>query len=101
MNRLKELRTNCGITQEQLAKDIGCSLNSIYNWESEKRQMSYDILLKFSQYFNVTIDYLLGNSRTNEFAIAFYNQVDSLSKEDKEKVIEYARLLKIAENRKS
>ncbi len=61
--RLKELRKSRGISQLKLAMDLNMNQNSISRYENEIRQADYSTLIKFADYFNVSIDYLL--ERTN------------------------------------
>ena len=57
--RLKKLRQSRGISQLKLAMDLGMNQNSISRYETEQRQADYETLIKFADYFNVSIDYLL------------------------------------------
>ena len=57
--RLKELRKSRGISQLKLAMDLDMNQNSISRYESGARQADYATLIKFADYFNVSIDYLL------------------------------------------
>jgi len=57
---LKELRSRENMTQSALASAIGVSLGAVGNWESNKRMPDYDTLNKIADYFNVSVDYLLG-----------------------------------------
>ncbi len=61
--RLKELRLKKGISQLKLAMDLSMNQNSISRYETGIRQADYATLIKFADYFNVSIDYLL--ERTN------------------------------------
>lgn len=61
--RLKYLREKKGISQLKLAMDLSLNQNSISRYENEVRQADYETLIKFADYFNVSIDYLL--ERTN------------------------------------
>ena len=61
--RLKDLRTSKNISQLKLAMDLGMNQNSISRYENEQRQADYKTLIKFADYFNVSVDYLL--ERTN------------------------------------
>ena len=61
--RLKELRERKGISQLKLAVDLNMNQNSISRYETGAREADYDTLIKFADYFNVSIDYLL--ERTN------------------------------------
>lgn len=58
--RLKELRKKREISQLKLAIDLNLNQNSISRYENLERQADYETLIKFSEYFNVSIDYLLG-----------------------------------------
>ena len=57
---LKELRSRKNITQSDLASALGVSLGAVGNWESNKRMPDYETLKKLADYFDVSIDYLLG-----------------------------------------
>ena len=59
-NRLKKLRTNKSLTQKELATILNVSQNAIFNWENGKREPSIDMLRKIADYFNVSVDYLIG-----------------------------------------
>ncbi len=62
MNRLKILREEKELLQSDLAKIIGVTQKAISNYESENRDMSTEILKQLSDFFCVSIDYLLGKS---------------------------------------
>lgn len=57
--RLKELREKQGISQLKLALDLNMNQNSISRYENGVRECDYATLIAFSNYFNVSIDYLL------------------------------------------
>ena len=57
--RLKFLRKQKGISQIKLAMDLSMNQNSISRYENGMRQADYETLIKFADYFNVSIDYLL------------------------------------------
>lgn len=61
-DRLKELRKTHNITQKQLAVLTQTSERGIQNYESSLRNPSFEALLAFADYFNVSIDYLVGRS---------------------------------------
>lgn len=60
--RLKSLRKEAGLTQKDMANTFGTSQPSYQQWESGKRKPSKDSLEKLANFFNVSTDYLLGNS---------------------------------------
>ncbi len=53
-----------GISQLKLAMDLNMNQNSISRYETGEREADYSTLIKFADYFNVSIDYLL--ERTND-----------------------------------
>ena len=59
-NRLRELRVEKGMTRKELADFLFVSERLISYWENGERECSFDMLIKISKIFNVTIDYLLG-----------------------------------------
>ena len=58
--QLKELRKALGITQKQLAKELGASERGIQQYELGERKPTYDMLIALADYFDVPVDYLLG-----------------------------------------
>ena len=58
--RIKELRNEKGVGQNQLANDLRLSNASISYWETGKQEPGAAALFKLAQYFNVSTDYLLG-----------------------------------------
>ena len=61
--RLKELRKQNGLTQQQLAERIGVSKSVVSFYELKERTPSPDVLVKLSYIFHVSTDYLLGIER--------------------------------------
>lgn len=61
---LAELRNAKGLSQTDLAKQIGTTQASVGHWEADRRNIPQDKLVQLSEYFNVSIDYLLGNTKT-------------------------------------
>lgn len=61
-NRIKELRVRKHISQEALGKELGVSQQLISRVEIETQTLPVDLLIKISEYFRVTTDYLLGLS---------------------------------------
>ena len=62
MNNIKKLRTKFGYTQQELADKIQLSKSTIAMLENGSRLPSIDTLVKLSNIFNVSTDYLLGNT---------------------------------------
>ena len=57
--RLRELREQRGYTQLKVALDLNLNQNSISRYESGAREAGYEMLIKFAEYYNVSIDYIL------------------------------------------
>lgn len=60
--RLKELRKERHLSQIKLSIDLNMNQNTISRYESLTREADYETLILFSDYFNVSIDYLLGRT---------------------------------------
>ncbi len=60
--RLKQLRKNKRISQLRLAMDLGMTQNSISRFETDTRRPDYETLIQFAEYFDVSIDYLVGRT---------------------------------------
>lgn len=63
MFRLKELRKEKHLSQVRLAIELNTSQNVISHYETGEHQADYKTLISIADYFDVSIDYLLG--RTN------------------------------------
>lgn len=60
---LKELRLNAGLTQQQLATQLGVTKTVVSYYELHTRTPSPEILVKLAAIFHVSSDYLLGIER--------------------------------------
>ena len=58
--KLKELRESKNLTQSELAYKLGVSNGCVGMWESTEQTPKSSMLIKIADYFNVTIDELLG-----------------------------------------
>ena len=58
--RLKELRKQKNISQLKLAIDLNMSQNTISRYENGEREPGINELIRIANYFNVSIDYLVG-----------------------------------------
>lgn len=57
--KIKKSRTDAKITQEQAAEALGISRQTISNWENEKSYPDIVSVLKMSDLYNISLDYLL------------------------------------------
>jgi transcriptional regulator with XRE-family HTH domain len=77
--RLAYLRKKKNVTQQKVADYLGITRPAYTAYEQGKRQPDYETLTKIADFFDVTVDYLIG--RTDD------PQEDSL-KEDDDKVLD-------------
>ena len=64
--RIAQLRKEANLKQDELAKSINVSQDTISMMERGKRLASIEVLVSLSNYFNVSLDYLIGQSDTRE-----------------------------------
>ena len=62
--RLKDIREDLDITQQQLADYLHIRQNTLSQYENGQRSLPIDTLQKLADYFNTSTDYILG--RTDE-----------------------------------
>lgn len=112
-DRLKKLRTAQGISQVEFAKRFDISTGTIGNWEVGNREPDFNTVQKIADYFDVSIDYLLGRSddpsprqtkakdlivpeELKDVKMAFYGGAEDLTSEDLKIV---AALVKTLQNK--
>ncbi|MCI5942948.1 MAG: helix-turn-helix transcriptional regulator [Ligilactobacillus animalis] len=89
--RLKELRNQKNMTQDELGKVLNVSGKTIGTWERDSRQPNIETINALANYFNVSTDYLLGRKEDSKTANDD-KQVDLTGigqKEDGEKIFSY------------
>ena len=60
--RLLLLRKSNGLTQKKLATEMNLSELAIQNYESQRRKPAFDVLIALADFFDVSLDYLVGRS---------------------------------------
>lgn len=92
MNRIKILREELDMTQQELANKIDGAKSTVAMYESETRKPSMEILIKLSEIFNCSIDYILCKTdvrNTGEIIDDVLNEaMIGMSKKDYEKLTE-------------
>ena len=63
-DRLRGLRNEMHFSQTNLAKVLGLTQSSINRYENDDSSPSYEVLLKYADYFDVSLDYILGRTDT-------------------------------------
>ena len=86
--KLKELRVKKRLSQEELGKILGVSGQTILNWENCIHSPNVDQLIKLADFFDVSIDYLVGLKNENKTKNEIMNDLKDNSKEDLLKIIE-------------
>lgn len=94
-----------GVTAYKVAKATGISTGSMTDWKKGRSAPKVDKLQKIADYFGVSVDYLLGNEPKektpaeadvtfDDFTYAMYGEAKKLTDEDKNMLLEMARMLK-------
>jgi len=60
--RLKALRSTMGLSQQELAHELNINRSTYARYELKQTQPDFETLQKIADFFNVTVDYLLGRS---------------------------------------
>lgn len=58
--RLKELRTDKGLTQRQLAEILKVDRTTVMKWECGVSETNFSMLITIASFFDVSCDYLIG-----------------------------------------
>lgn len=76
--RLKELRNSKKLTQEQIANELNIKRSTYAKYETGENQPDHDTLQNLADFFNVSVDYLLGRTNKKEFHETNQTEYDSL-----------------------
>lgn len=60
IKRLKELREDNDLKQEDIAKILNCKQQAYSNYEIGKRDLPYEMLMRLADYYETSTDYILG-----------------------------------------
>ena len=86
MNRLKELREDKDISISKLLKLLNVSRTTYYNYENELTFPSFSTLFTLADFYNVSIDYLLGykcrkvNKENKDSLVAYMETINADNK---------------------
>ena len=93
--RLKHLRIEKGLTQDELAKKLGVAKSTISLYETNAREPNFNMLTRIADFFNVTVDGLLGRGslfplgeREKEF-MEYYKSLPEKEKREVESFTAY------------
>lgn len=90
--RIKQLRDKEGLTQKDLAKQLGIQPRTLGFYETGDRNPPIDILKKLASFFDVSIDYLLGITDIPNL----YKEKETIEKQ-KEEMNEYFTIEELEE----
>lgn len=104
MIKLKKLRTEKKLSQKDIAEYLGITQQAYANYERQARQADYDTLKKLSNFFDVSVDYLLGQTDAPQtlsldeqmegIEFALYGEMKDLTDEQKQEILDYVRFKK-------
>ena len=82
---IRECRMKKGLTQEQLGQELGVSTQSISRWENSATYPDIIMLPIIADYFEITIDQLMGRTREckAEEREAFFSDIQQLSVDER------------------
>ncbi len=104
--RIKNLRQKANMTQLELSQKLNVSNTTLSQYENGIRIPSDDIKLKIADYFDVSVDYLLGNSSNKKIKTdpneerplpiekrGVLNLIADMSESDYEELMNYAKYI--------
>lgn len=98
--KMKQLRSERGITQEQVAKDLNCTVPFVSNVENNRAKLNLRVLLYYSKLCNVSVDTILDAGRDippldekeHQLNDEMLNVFRGFSVTEKEKIIKMLRI---------
>lgn len=104
MNRIKTLREELGMTQQELADKINGAKSTVAMYENESRKPSLEILIKLSEIFNCSIDYILCKTNIrnieDDFKFAYHKETEGLSEDEIKEALEFYKKIKYGKENK-
>lgn len=86
MNRIKQLREENNWTQLELSQKMDCAKSTIAMYEKGDRKPSLEVLIKLSEIFNCSIDYILCKTDIRnieeDFKFAYHKETEGLSEDE-------------------
>ena len=101
-DNLRLLSTKHRLSQKEIGDIVGISSQAVSKWENSITEPDNESLLKLSKYFNVSTDYLLGNSDEenqnikydNDLEKVLFSKAKELSDDDKRTVLSVINAIK-------
>ena len=110
-NRLRELREAKKLYQKDMARFLNVAVSTYSYWEKGTYEPDQEVLSKLADFFNVSVDYLLGREEKKppeiqesnqlyvpeqfkDIMVAFHEGADNLTQDDIDDVVRYIEFLK-------
>ena len=99
---LRELRTKKGVYQKDVAKYLGVDRTTYVKYERGDSEPSIDIIKKLANYFDVTVDFLVGEEKKantldeqlSGIEFALYGEIHDLTDDEKQDILSYVKFKK-------
>lgn len=79
--RIRDLREDHDLTQDELAEQIGISKRTLLRYESGVSEPTLSVLIKLSLLFNVSVDYIIGIKDNPEIeAVSIRSEIEEIIK---------------------
>lgn len=104
--KLRELRNSLQLTQQEIADKLNISRVRYNQYETGKRQPDNEMLIVLSNFYKVTVDYLLGNDKkltldeelqqllNDPDTLVAFKDFNNLSDTDKQEIINFIKFKK-------
>lgn len=76
--RLKQLRLESGLSQQELANQLKISRSTLSNYEHGNREPNFEMLELITNYFNVDMNYLTGYDNDNSTLLKYFSHQPEL-----------------------
>ena len=105
-DRIKEARAKLGLTQAQLARQVGVSSQTVWAWEAGRVRPKHDHLEELAFRLEVSTAWVLGRDVVEaellrEASVSFYDAVDGLPLEDIEAIQNFINFVRQERRRKT
>ena len=64
--RIQDLRTDADMSQKQLSEILHISQRSYSHYETGSRNIPVEMLIRLANYYDISVDYLVGRTDKNE-----------------------------------
>ena len=81
-NKIIELRKQHHLSQSELAKKIGTSRTIVGNYERNTNTPSIDVLIKISDVFNVSVDFMIGEGKISKYDKEILRRIEDIDQLD-------------------